>query len=146
MISTTCATVDLAWAAGIIDGEGCVRLERRVQGVNPTFILTVIVANTDPRIVTRLAEIFGLGTIHGRKYSNPRNRPSFAWKVSSRQAEHVLRLVAPYLVSKREQAEVGLLSRGLMGPAPANVKHANIQTLERMVTDLSAMKKEIRPL
>lgn len=119
-------------------------LQRRQNKRNPTYVLNVVVANTDPVMLTRLVEIFETGRIYPRAYSNPRNRPSWAWKVCSKQAERVLRIMLPYLVTKRPQAEVALLSRSLM--SRGFMKNEELATLERMAQDITAMKHERKTL
>src|SRR5687767_2509387 len=57
---------DLAWAAGIVDGEGYV-------SIDTTFVLRLSVSNTDPRITDRLLHLFG-GSKH--QYQPRQNQTS----------------------------------------------------------------------
>ena len=106
---------DLAWAAGFIDGEGCIALRRQVgrqKGVAYTcYALRLSVTNTDLRCLERLKSMFA-GSINRATHSyRPQNKPCWAWFCSSANAERALVALLPYLVSKKEQAELGLLSR-----------------------------------
>lgn len=103
---------DLAWAAGIIDGEGCIDISLR-QGRYAQ--LDVSVVNTDPRLLLRLRELFR-GSVHHRPHqtSRPRHRMTWRWTIVSRQAETFLRQVRPYLVIKQEQADIALAMRKTM--------------------------------
>ncbi len=95
----------LAWAAGVLDGEGCIYL---VRGGH----LNITVGNTNLDMVERLFKIFGYGRPKLlRAPSRRRYRPFWVWHVSSKQAAEVLEAVLPYLVAKKEQARLALLSR-----------------------------------
>ena len=105
-----------AWAAGIIDGEGCILLSPgKHDRCKEYWTLRVSVSQVDRRLLTRLHAMFG-GSVssHGRMQAKG-GRPISCWRVTSRQAEHVLRTVFPWLVVKREQAELALQSRDYMG-------------------------------
>jgi hypothetical protein len=67
----------IAWAAGLFDGEGCVRIQlRKPRGgsVSPHHHLVVDLSNTHEQTVLRFSEIVG-GTFESR----PRKLYEF-WK------------------------------------------------------------------
>ncbi len=93
-----------AWAAGVIDGEGCIHLS---TGTYATLGVTVGQSGEEePPMLTRLLEVYG-GKLYKRKYSHGRRRV-WAWGVYSGVAEDFLRRVTPHMVQKRVQAEVAL--------------------------------------
>ncbi|MGB9903467.1 MAG: LAGLIDADG family homing endonuclease [Desulfotomaculales bacterium] len=107
--------VDLGWVAGIIDGEGTItiaprkRTDRkcRVDG----WMVTVRVANTDSRIIQKLNHVLHdlLGCTGYVQEKRPnRCAKCYYWLVANRRALVLLELVYPYLVSKKEQAEVAI--------------------------------------
>lgn len=106
---------DLAWAAGFIDGEGCIALVKRTQILKgkpyQCFVLSLHVANTDLRTLERLKAMF-CGTLYPTNHKNrPNNKPCWTWYVRSALAAAALEKLMPYLFSKREQAELGIASR-----------------------------------
>lgn len=112
---TVVTDTDLAWAAGIIDGEGSISLARcKRQGKDETYSLRVQVGNTDPRMILRLKELFG-GSIP-KVENRGRYKPMWRWILYGNAAAVFLTSVLPYLVSKRDQAECGLTSRSLLRP------------------------------
>lgn len=102
----------LAWAAGIIDGEGSIGIYKNRHRNN--WELRVSVGNLDPRLLRLLRELFG-GHTRLSKVAKGRYRPLWKWAVSHRGAERCLRLVMPWLVAKRDQAELALEARSLVG-------------------------------
>jgi hypothetical protein len=115
---------DHAWAAGVIDGEGCIHLRttvdnRWVNGVRgtngkpyrqSTLTLTVAQAGQEiPEMLTRLEWMFG-GSI-SKPQTKVGRRTSRTWSVAALKAETVLTVVLPYLVGKRDQAEIALRYR-----------------------------------
>jgi hypothetical protein len=104
---------ELAWAAGIIDGEGCICVYGRPGRVGKKGVralaLIINVVNTDPRMPLKMCEIFGGHT--GRateRRGNPRRRPITQWIITGKPAGSVLVAIRPYLIIKAEQADIAL--------------------------------------
>ena len=95
----------LAYAAGILDGEGCVSISKAPSGGK--FRMRVSIGNNDPRMLLFLQEHFG-GSINKFYSGNDVNRPGYMWGVSGSHAGVFLRLIYPYVRCKREQIEVVL--------------------------------------
>ena len=103
----------VGWAAGILDGEGCISNGRRkLSPIKETYSVNVSVANTDLKMLHKLKEMFG-GVIssHGGRKKKPHYLDAWRWVLQSKRAESFLRQVLPWLVTKREQAELAILSR-----------------------------------
>ncbi len=98
--------LDLAYAAGIFDGEGTVTILRVQNERNPTHSLHAFVTNTDRPLLEWLRETYG-GAIYAQRQQG-QNRPCWQWKLTSRGAADFLALLLPYLRVKRAQAVVGI--------------------------------------
>lgn len=123
-----------AYLAGIIDGEGCITINRRaVKGRAPVYHLYVSIANTSPALKKWLDERFPERTyLHIIKRKNPKHREGWNWVLSgNRQVMVFLREIAPYLVIKREQAE--LVAQGYV--------HLSEEEREALWQKLHKMKK-----
>ena len=97
-----------AWIAGFFDGEGCINIGRQFPGnrATPRFILNVRVSNTAQPSVEVFQKVFG-----GRVYRLARkswHSICFQWYIYGEAAAQFLRIIYPYLVVKREQAELAL--------------------------------------
>lgn len=115
--------LDLAWAAGLIDGEGHIgvgRWQPKYVGVRGkragklppcTHMVRVSVEMTHEPTVRRLSEIFG-GTVTTRQRQSRSGvglyGRTWSWRVASRPVEPVLRALLPFLVTKRAEAEIAL--------------------------------------
>jgi len=116
IIGALLAEKDLAYAAGLFDGEGCIQL-RKAGGANKPatcpeagLCLYISVANTNTEVLTWLKEHFG-GNVYDM---HPKGQPEgwsrgFAWVTSGKNAAAFLHKVYPYLKIKRGQAEPALL-------------------------------------
>jgi len=137
----TVPELELMRLAAFIDGEGSIVLgvqEGRCRN------LRLQLCNTDPRLITWAKELFG-GTITKEERSvrktkgNERN--IFRWHVSSKQAEILLKAVYPFLLLKKEQAEVALAYRSTVGnqwdKVPSEVKAKRVELSE----ELSRLKR-----
>ena len=103
--------VDLAYVAGLFDGEGCVCLatsgktatgKQRIQ-------LVVNLANTNEWITQWLKFNFG-GQVYKDKISKRIvfRSDAWRWQLRSRQATLFLELILPYLKLKKPQAQLAI--------------------------------------
>jgi len=95
---------ELAYTAGIVDGEGHIQLALR-SGVS--LVLRVQVTNTKEELIDWLLLKFG-----GYKYKHPRKLPNhkqaFHWHITENQGAEFLAAIRPYILIKRNQVELAL--------------------------------------
>lgn len=105
--------VVLAYAAGVVDGEGHISVTEafdRKRSISVSHVLRVEVTNCDPRLVNWFAENFG-GKVRERTApSRKRDKWSavYGWHAYGDNAARLLKALAPYLVIKRGQAEIAV--------------------------------------
>jgi hypothetical protein len=109
--------VDLAYCAGLVDGEGCIRVNRakayRCQDrVTPGYQARVQIRMVDEGAIRFFAETLGGWYFHEKAHT-AQGRPLFCYMASGRAAETILRALLPYLRVKREAAENALALRDL---------------------------------
>ncbi len=122
----------LAWAAGIIDGEGCILIKEGVA-----LRVVVNVENTDPRMLIELRLAFG-GSIALRKgVSKSKRRPIWQWDISAKKAEAMLTAIRPYLICKGDQADIALAARAHTKPGG----HGSDRVMQRVLKDQLALAK-----
>jgi hypothetical protein len=93
------AATDLAWAAGFLDGEGHF-------GAYPRYVSLEALQTGTRAPLVKLQEMFG-GALNERRGQ----RTGHVWKLSSPLGvRRALMLLLPYLVGKRRQGELLLLS------------------------------------
>ncbi len=108
---------DLAYIAGIIDGEGYVGIKRsaayKCQGrKTPGFHARIQVRMVDESAIRFLADRLG-GWYYKEKPHCNNGRPLFCYQVSDRAAEKIIRQLLPHLKVKHKQAEIVLSLREL---------------------------------
>jgi len=97
--------VELAYAAGIIDGEGCIGISQpRNRGF---YSLNVEVAMTDPKPIKFFSDKFG-GRFEIKKSKTSTGRTIYRWSLQSEKAQEFLRSISPFIVAKTEQVETAL--------------------------------------
>jgi hypothetical protein len=91
---------ELAYFAGLFDGEGCVGFAR----VRSSYFVRVLVVNTNREVLEYLQECFG-GDIkaHRRKSGW---KQSWQWRLSWSAAINFLELIEPWLRIKENQAHL----------------------------------------
>ncbi len=102
---------DLAWAAGVFDGEGCVSVIRWEQrkGDGPIYlnhVLTVTVVNTDIEMLKKLQKMFG-GSIHCRSKRDDHPREIYSWQANSGK-RLFLETIRPFSITKARQIDIAL--------------------------------------
>lgn len=99
---------DLAWAAGIIDGEGSIfimKQGRKDRERDRNYILRVSVQSTDPYMTKELLRLFKDGAVFTQELDKrPNNSNTLKWQISGHRAAKVLEKLLPYLRVKHEQA------------------------------------------
>lgn len=109
---------DLSWLGGIVDGEGCItvtaysradRLKENSFYVSPK----VTVTNTEDSLIDKVEEILIANHIAYYKREYP---PHKTWKkrieiriAGYKRVRRFLELIKPYLVSKKEKANLTML-------------------------------------
>lgn len=97
---------NIAYLAGIIDGEGCIsagRVKPSTANAFATFTLRLSVGNTSPELMDWLLAACG-GRVEEQKRRGKRRRQWRWWASSTAEAVELLRLCLPYLIIKPRQA------------------------------------------
>jgi len=126
---------ELAWAAGLADGEGSINANLDTDGVKIKFHFSV--SNTDHAAVARFQQIVGG---RGRVIVNhPRadnRRTVWAWLSNGREAKHVLQALRPWLCIKAPQADVLL---GVPLGRPDGAPRSRLSPLEKIGQGVALM-------
>lgn len=138
-------SIDAAWAAGIVDGEGCINMVRVSRTMH--WSLRLQIGNTDIRMIDKLVLLFG-GNVHlyRRKKSKDgyKRKPFWMWQVSGKEAARILNIILPYLIVKREQAELGLLAYTYLSAHKYTLKNSAEQL--QKVSVLSTYARQLSEL
>ena len=101
----------LAYIAGIIDGEGCIYVRKVKPGKRYKYIqhsICIAVNNTDKKMIDFLQNNFP-AYVRGYKNNNSvHRRKVWVWSIQNKKAEEVLKCILPYLITKKEQAELAI--------------------------------------
>lgn len=105
--------MSLEYLAGFIDGEGSIQIARgHWQHMTRGYTLHLAAKQTDPRPLQMLADRFG-GRVIRVVPTQPRRLAHYRWGIVARQAEVAIRALEPYLIVKRDQANLALRFRAL---------------------------------
>lgn len=95
-----------AYLAGLIDGEGSIQARYR-PGQHGGYDYSLTIANTDEAMIRWVEQRWG-GRVYTYAPRSPRHRQQWTWRVHSNATVSALEDALPYLVTKREHAEVVL--------------------------------------
>jgi hypothetical protein len=96
--------LEMAWAAGLFDGEGCVSAShaegrKRKDGTQRTYP-RLYVGNTDVRLLIRFQQAVGVGKIHGPygRFSRGKEvRPMYQWTASHAAGRLAAQVLLPFV-------------------------------------------------
>jgi len=96
--------IDVAWFAGLMEGEGSF-LKRRRWGM----VLAIVM--TDRDVLERVQQLFG-GHLYDLKTRQSHWKPSYMWRLTiAAEAAHLSKLILPYMGVRRAEAIGALLNR-----------------------------------
>lgn len=97
--------IDLGYVAGIVDGEGWIRL-----GGKDNKFIRMAVSMTDLDVLERCQFITDLGKITGPYIKRKGNKNIWYWSINSNDAAALLMTIYPLLSMRRQQKIVEVLS------------------------------------
>lgn len=114
VIKTVTDPVKLSYAAGIIDGEGCIYAAIRTYNGYPSTFLQLGVVMCSEIVIQWLHETFG-GSVYVSQPPSANHQVRFSWQVRGRNAPKVLKSLLPYLLEKRKRAVLAIELGGMIG-------------------------------
>lgn len=103
---------NLAWLAGIIDGEGSIfimKQQRHDRDRKFNYILRISVQSTDPFMAPLCKEIAGVGeALQVMIDKRPNMSNTLKWQCNGRLAVSLLKRILPYMKVKHEQAKLAI--------------------------------------
>lgn len=99
---------DLAWAAGFVDGEGCISVvEQQKPNQRSTHRVRFQVVQNSLPVLEHLNGVLGrIGRIYSLRRTAEHNRQLYTLILDGWKAVAVVAYLAPYLVRKKHEAEV----------------------------------------
>jgi hypothetical protein len=99
---------ELAWQAGMVDGEGCLTISKQVRNgrPSPAFRVSITVSNTNRALLDPFKEMWG-----GNIYPRPERRvakkwsDAWTWHCFDYNQKSFLETILPFLKGKRTQAK-----------------------------------------
>jgi hypothetical protein len=104
---------DIAWAAGLFDGEGHITIQKSkpyaARGERSyKYSLIINLGMTHHATVRKFAEIVGAGRLGCLRQRNPEHACMLRWQTERRNASAILKIMLPYLKTKRVEALLAL--------------------------------------
>lgn len=148
-------TLDWARLAAFIDGEGSIfiglqkYISRNTQRALQRTFIGVMITNTDVRLFTWLQERFS-GCVSPMASKNPKWTPGYQWRVTEKEAMHVLENCLEYFVLKRNQAEIAIAHQKLRAPSGTPIgeeifaQRLNLRDQLSMLKNPATRRKDLR--
>jgi len=103
--------LDYAYCAGLFDGEGCIQIVNdKSQGWN-SWKLMIQMTSTSISSLNKMVGVFGGNYIEHKRCATDNLTPRFIayhWALNGAKAYKTLKKLKPFLVEKREQADIAM--------------------------------------
>lgn len=94
--------MDVAWAAGLFEGEGSITLNRKTSARRELLYGCFAVGMTDEDVIRRLRDVMGFGSIRVEPRSHLGRKDMYVWKTNSRSDFlRAAELLRPWLGARR---------------------------------------------
>ena len=142
--------LEIPYAAGVFDADGCVTIIRAKRGDTIRHILRVDVSNCYAPLCEAFKAQFGGGIvrrpIRQRKARDPNEwgtRDTFTWYIGTAKAGGFLTIILPYMMVKREEAEVALKFQAIVSDpyGPKKLSPENFAEREHLAALCSSLKR-----
>lgn len=103
--------MDIRYLAGLVDGEGCIALRKRKDmpsNPRPSYMLVVQIAMTHEGVIKAVKESIGGAMSEIKWHRRMNNRPAYQWRLYAGAAAKFLEDVLPYLIVKKDEAQLGI--------------------------------------
>ncbi len=134
---------ELAYMAGIFDGEGCISITRVKGKTVPKYYLVCQVHMANEYMINLFRFCFR-GSIFNPKKREPHHKQMWQWICTGRIAQVFLETLLPYLRLKRAEAELGIeLQKSVSShKGSAKITDKQIAVREAQKILMSSLKKE----
>ena len=120
---------DLAYTAGMLDGEGCIT--GSVPSGNKNGAIVVFISSSHMPVLEWLKQTYGGGTCNWN--GNKKGKHVEKWIVPSRSIIPFLHLMVPFLIIKQPQAYKAMAIRHLLEVGAKGERiHDNVRELQAM--------------
>ena len=105
---------EAAYIAGFVDGEGTINVLRTAK---KRFLAELSIGQIDPRPLVWIKEICGGAGSNVRVYvykNRPTSKPIWLWAVQGEKFDQIIEKILPYLIVKKDKAEIAIKMRELI--------------------------------
>lgn len=133
----------LAYAAGILDGEGCICIVRKRISGGPNhgkiqnYFMTVVISQKDGKLMDWLVGNFG-GSVY-MHFKSTKTGWTHEWSLNHNKAADFLKSLLPFLVLKKRQAEIAIRYQTRIKAGVKLTEH-ELETKRLIAEELRAQK------
>ena len=127
--------MDIRYVSGLMDGEGCIAIRRRVEMPrNPrvSYMLVVQISMTHEGVVSAVHKAFGGAMSEIKWHRRMNNRPAYQWRLYSTACAAFLEKCIPYLIVKRDEAQLGISFQKHMNEYTNKLRHFPVERQEEI--------------
>jgi len=123
-------TTDIAYIAGFLDGEGCIRIKKANQGGNSYYVWVAITNSYKPTL-DFVQSVFG-GQV--RQAEKTVNKIVYHYLITASEAVDMLKTILGFLRDKKKQAELAIIfhdNKDRLSPSGKDLAYRRMKDLKK---------------
>lgn len=129
--------IEIAWLAGLLEGEGCFYSQGRSNGCG------LILGMTDKDVVEKAANLVG-GKVRTKSEKRPNHKPAWAFHLTGDTAVSVMKQVLPYMGQRRSQKIKEVLEKAANRRTPSEQWHEKVRSGKLNLSEMGKRSGEAR--
>lgn len=96
---------EIGYLSGMIDGEGSIYIQYRMEGSCKNFFPRIQIVNTNQDVIDWIKNKFGGNIVYrNRNKVNPKWKDSYEWYTTRESLDKLIPLLIPHLIIKKQHA------------------------------------------
>jgi hypothetical protein len=135
------SVADLAYLAGLLDGEGSICILKRVRNGRIRHWLEISIGNTDYEVLEWVRDTFGGHLSSNAQTNTEHSHKVWRWRANTQEAAGILRDVTPYVRIKRAQVALAIEFQDHF--SGRDYRHTRSRVTEGELTWREAMREKL---
>ena len=132
---------DIAYLAGLIDGEGHIRIAYTVANQfskKHQWSMAIVISNTNTEVLNWVKKKFG-GYVYRSQKATKFHKAAFKWVLNTKEANRLSKIVLPFSIIKRRQLQ--LLSTIKVNGLGVNISRNERQKSLKAIQEINILNR-----
>lgn len=141
--------IEKAYLAGLFDGDGYIGIRKQYPSPDRMqYVMSVVLTLTDKPTLEFWIEKTGIGSFCTLPRNATGRKPVYQWRLAAKKGESLLRMIYPYLMIRKSQADIAFRFRKTISRSMYNrgrnkdLYEIAMKKREELMQELQQIKKK----